>query len=135
MGAFSAAAADGAAAGVRCVAVLRAADDVLAVAVVWVVSFHSAVVLQGAVILVVVVWIAFAGLVLVVSVVGLQENEVLVVGNLIVEVLVVVVFAAGVSVVVPSVEALIAAVLAVQYAPGLHVVCISSSVISLITLS
>ena len=86
-------------------------------------------------ILVVVVWIAFAGLVLVVSVdglqedevlvVGLQEDEVLVVGNLVVAVLVVVVFAAGVSVVVPSVEALIAAVSAVQYAPGLHVVCIS----------
>ena len=126
MGVFLAAAADGAAGGVRRVAVLRAADDVRAVTIVWVVAFQSVVVLQGAVILVVVVWIAFAGLVLVVSVVRLQEDEVLVVGNLIVEVLVVVVFAAGVSVVVPSVEALIAAaVSAVQYAPGLHVVCIS----------
>ena len=110
MGALSAAAADGAAGGVCAVAVVRAADDVRAVAVVWVVAFHSVVVLQGAVILVVVVWIAFAGLVLVVSVVGLQEEEVLVVGNLVVEVLVVVVFAAGVSVVVLSVEELIATV-------------------------
>ena len=59
------------------------------------------------------------------SVVELQVVEVLVVGNLIVEVLVVVVFSAGVSVVVPSVEALISAVSAVQSALDLHVVCIS----------
>ena len=91
---------DGVAAGVRRVAMLRAVDDVCVAAVVWAVAFQSVVVLQGAVILVVVVWIVFAGLVLVVSVVELQVVEVLVVGNLIVEVVVVVVvFAAGVSVV------------------------------------
>ena len=115
MGAFPAIAADEAAAGVRRVAVLRAADDVRVAAAVWAAAFQSLVVLQGTVILVVVVWIMFSDLVLVVSVVELQVVEVLVVGNLIVvnlivEVLVVVVFAAGVSVVVPSVEALIAAV-------------------------
>ena len=62
MGAFTAAAADGVAAGVRRVAVLRAADDVRVAAVVWVVAFRSVVMLQGAVILVVVVWNVFAGL-------------------------------------------------------------------------
>ena len=76
-------------------------------------------------ILVVEVWFVFAGLVLVVSV-EFQVVNVLVVGNLIVEVLVVVVFAAGVSVVVvPFVEALIAAVSAVHHSLDLHVVCIS----------
>ena len=136
MVAFPAVAADGVATGVRRVAVLRAADDVRVAAVVWAVAFQSVVVLQSAVILVVVVWIVFAGLVLVVSVVELQVVEVLVVGNLIAEVLVVVVFAAGVSVVVPSVEVLIAAVSAVQYAliymlsasPGVYIVRISSNV-------
>ena len=113
------------AAGVRRVAVFRVADDVHVAAVVWVVAFRYVVVLQGAVILVVVVWIVFAGLVLVVLVVELQVVEVLVVGNLIIEVLVAVVFAAGVSVVVvPFVEALIAAVSVVQLALDLHVVCI-----------
>ena len=116
MGAFPAVAADGVAAGVPCVAVFLAADDVHVAAVVWVVAFQSIVVLQGAVILVVAVWIVFAGLVLVVSVVELQ----------VVEVLVVVIFAAWVSVVVVLfVEVLIAAVSAVQHALDLHVVCIS----------
>ena len=65
-------------------------DDVHIATVVWVVAFRSVVVLQGAVILVVVVWNVFAGLVLVVSVVELQVDEVLVVGDLIVGILVVV---------------------------------------------
>ena len=131
VGTFPAVAADRVAAGVRRVAVFRAADDAHVATVVWAVAFRSVVVLQGAVILVVVVWIVFASLVLVVSVVELQVDEVLVVGALIVGVLVVgilvvVVFAARVSVViVPFVEALIAAVSAVQHALDLHVVCIS----------
>ena len=62
MGAFPAVAADGVATGVRRVAVFLAADDVHVAAVVWVVAFQSIVVLQGAVILVVAVWIVFTGL-------------------------------------------------------------------------
>ena len=131
VGAFPAVAADGVTVGVQHVSVFRGADDVHVAVVVRVVVFRSVVLLQGAVILVVVVWIVFSGLVLVVSVVELQVVEALVVGDLIVEVLVVgilvvVVFGAGVSVVVvPFVKALIAAVLAVQHALDLHVFCIS----------
>ena len=128
MGTFPSVAVCGVAAGFRRVAVFQAANDAHIAAIIWIAAFRSVVVLQGAVILVVVVWIVFAGLVLVVSVVELQVVEVLVVGHLIVEVLVVVVFAAGVSVVVPFVEALIAAVSAVQLALDLHVVCISKCV-------